>query len=364
MNDKKLTQIANSGLTKFNIAPKKEAALEQLKAIQKELANIGKEYKLNIISKLDNFRKIAKALQALRVQGVVVLTLEEIKMIGFYTKLARQNLFEEVLLREKVFEKALNSWEEAKSVFDLGVSFTENSKEAKVDSNHDIYLKMSDKKPGKLVDIISEIDQNIDFCEKLVSQSRFKEIQDTFAKAGYDEFAEDFKKDLRILKGQFVILKESLSGYNVHLEEYVEHTLKEMGDFANAAFDHYTNINTLKKMEEYGNFLDMEEKRIKDKEKESIDFFWGTFSKKFVWNVIPKDFAFAVFRKTVGGLTQARFHELSQEWMDNNPSWTYKFGNLKIVVGSKMNDVEPLEKELNIKVKRQKTVRGYLRLTK
>ena len=154
MNNEKLTQIATNGMTKFNIVPKKEAALEQLKAIQKELANIGKEYKLNIISKLDNFRKIAKALQALHVQGVVVLTLEEIKMIGFYTKLARQNLFEEVLLREKVFEKALNSWEEAKSVFDLGVSFTENSKEAKVDSNHDIYLKMSDKKPGKLVDII------------------------------------------------------------------------------------------------------------------------------------------------------------------------------------------------------------------
>ena len=109
MNNEKLTQIAANGMTKFNIAPKKEAALEQLKAIQKELANIGKEYKLNIISKLDNFRKIAKALQALRVQGVVVLTLEEIKMIGFYTKLARQNLFEEVLLREKVFEKALNS---------------------------------------------------------------------------------------------------------------------------------------------------------------------------------------------------------------------------------------------------------------
>lgn len=63
MNDKKLTQIANSGLTKFNIAPKKEAALEQLKAIQKELANIGKEYKLNIISKLDNFRGIAKVVK-------------------------------------------------------------------------------------------------------------------------------------------------------------------------------------------------------------------------------------------------------------------------------------------------------------
>ena len=68
MNNEKLTQIAANGMTKFNIAPKKEAALEQLKAIQKELANIGKEYKLNIISKLDNFRKIAKALQALRVQ--------------------------------------------------------------------------------------------------------------------------------------------------------------------------------------------------------------------------------------------------------------------------------------------------------
>lgn len=364
MNDKKLTKIAASGMKKFDIVSQKEVAIEQLKAIQKELANIGKEYKLNIMSKLDNFRKIAKALQALRVQGVIVLTLEEIKMIGFYTKLARQNLFEEVLLREKVFEKALNSWVDAESVFDLGISFTENSKEAKVDGNHDIYLKMSDKKPGKLVDIISEIDQNIDFCEKLICQSRFKEIQEAFAKAGYDEFSEDFKKDLRILKGQFVILKESLNGYNVHLEEYVEHTLKEMGDFANAAFNHHVNINTLKKMEEYGNFLDMEEKRIKDEEKEAINFFWGTFSKKFVWNVIPKDFAFAVFRKTVGGLTQARFHELSQEWMNNNPSWTYKFGNLKIVVGSKMNEVEPLEKELNIKVKRQKTVRGYLRLTK
>ena len=348
MNDKKLTQIANSGLTKFNIAPKKEAALEQLKAIQKELANIGKEYKLNIISKLDNFRGIAKALQALRVHGVSVLTLEEIEKIGFYTKLARQNLFEEVLLREKVFEKALNSWVVAKSVFDLGISF--DSKEAKVDGNHDIYLKMSDKKPGKLVDIIAEIDQNIDFCEKLICQSRFKEIQTAFVEAGYDKFAEDFKKDLRILKGQFVILKESLNGYNVNLEEYVEHTLKGMVDFANAAFNHYTNINTLKKMEEYGKFVDMEEQRIKNEEKESIDFFWGTFSKKFVWNVIPKDFAFAVFRKTIGGLTQTRFHEL--------------FGNLKIVVGSKMDEVEPLEKELNIKVKRQKTVRGYLRLAK
>lgn len=362
MNDKKLTQIANSGLTKFNIAPKKEAALEQLKAIQKELANIGKEYKLNIISKLDNFRGIAKALQALRVHGVSVLTLEEIEKIGFYTKLARQNLFEEVLLREKVFKKALNSWVVAKSVFDLGISF--DSKEAKVDGNHDIYLKMSDKKPGKLVDIIAEIDQNIDFCEKLICQSRFKEIQTAFVEAGYDKFAEDFKKDLRILKGQFVILKESLNGYNVNLEEYVEHTLKGMVDFANTAFNHYTNINTLKKMEEYGKFVDMEEQRIKDEEKAAIDFFWGTFSKKFVWNVIPKDFAFAVFRKTVGGLTQARFHELSQEWMNDNPSWTYKFGNLKIVVGSKMDEVEPLEKELNIKVKRQKTVRGYLRLAK
>jgi hypothetical protein len=50
--------------------------------------------------------------------------------------------------------------------------------------------------------------------------------------------------------------------------------------------------------------------------------------------------------------------------MNDNPSWTYKFGNLKIVVGSKTDEVEPLEKEFNIKVKRQKTVRGYLRLTK
>jgi len=166
MNNNKLTKIAAKGMTKFDLAPKKEVAIEQLKSIQKELANIGKEYKLNIISKLDNFRGIAKALQALRVLGVDVLTLEEIKKIGFYTKLARQNLFEEVLLREKVFEKALNSWVEAKSVFDLGISFDENSKEAKVDGNHDIYLKMSDKKPGKLVDIIAEIDQNIDFCEK------------------------------------------------------------------------------------------------------------------------------------------------------------------------------------------------------
>lgn len=364
MNNKKLTKIAAKGMTKFDLAPKKEVAIEQLKSIQKELANIGKEYKLNIISKLDNFRGIAKALQALRVSGVDVLTLEEIKKIGFYTKLARQNLFEEVLLREKVFEKALNSWVEAKSVFDLGISFNDNSKEAKVDSNHDIYLKMSDKKPGKLVDIIAEIDKNIDFCEKLICQSRFKEIQAAFVGDGYDEFAEDFKKDLRILKGQFVILKESLNGYNVNLEEYVEHTLKGMVDFANAAFNHYTNINTLKKMEEYGKFVDMEEKRIKDKEKAAIDFFWETFSKKFVWNVIPKDFAFTVFRKSIGGLTQARFHELSQEWMDNNPSWTYKFGNLKIVVGSKMDEVEPLENELNIKVKRQKTVRGYLRLAK
>lgn len=364
MNNKKLVKISTSVSKEFNLTHQKEAAIEQLKAIQKELSNIGKEYKLNIISKLDNFRKIAKALQALCVQGVVVLTLEEIKMIGFYTKLARQNLFEEVLLREKVFEKALNSWSDAKSVFDLGISFDENSTEAKVDNHHDIYLKMSDKKPGKLVDIITEIDQNIDFCEKLISQSRFKEIQSAFEKAGYDEFAEDFKKDLRILKGQFVILKESLNGYNVHLEEYVEHTLKGMSDFANVAFNHYVNINTLKKMEEYGEFVDMEEKRIKDEEKEAINFFWGTFSKKFVWNVIPKDFAFAVFRKTIGGLTQTRFHELSQEWMNDNPSWTYKFGNLKIVVGSKMDEVEPLEKELNIKVKRQKTVRGYLRLAK
>lgn len=208
MNNNKLTKIAAKGMTKFDLAPKKEVAIEQLKSIQKELANIGKEYKLNIISKLDNFRGIAKALQALRVSGVDVLTLEEIKKIGFYTKLARQNLFEEVLLREKVFEKALNSWVEAKSVFDLGISFDENSKEAKVDGNHGIYLKMSDKKPGKLVDIIAEIDQNIDFCEKLICQSRFKEIQAAFVGVGYDEFAEDFKKDLRILKGQFVILKE------------------------------------------------------------------------------------------------------------------------------------------------------------
>ena len=46
---------------------------------------------------------------------------------------------------------------------------------------------------------------------------------------GYDEFAEDFKKDLQILKGQFVILKESLNGYNVILKKYVEHTLKGNG---------------------------------------------------------------------------------------------------------------------------------------
>ena len=86
MNNTKLTKIADSGMKKFNIASQKEVAIEQLKTIQKELANIGKEYKLNIISKLDNFRGIAKALQALRVHGVSVLTLEEIEKIGFYTK--------------------------------------------------------------------------------------------------------------------------------------------------------------------------------------------------------------------------------------------------------------------------------------
>ena len=39
-------------------------------------------------------------------------------------------------------------------------------------------------------------------------------------------------------------------------------------------------------------------------------------------------------------------------------------GNLKIVVGSKMDEVEPLEKEFNVKGQASKTVRGYLRLTK
>lgn len=82
MNNTKLTKIADSGMKKFNIASQKEVAIEQLKTIQKELANIGKEYKLNVISKLDNFRGIAKALQALRVHGVSVLTLEEIEKLA------------------------------------------------------------------------------------------------------------------------------------------------------------------------------------------------------------------------------------------------------------------------------------------